>query len=453
MAKESNDDNDLVIFLGAGASKPIGIPDMYEFVEEFESKIEEDKGKVDLLAKVINNEKIDLEELLRRLHRMSNLLEDETYLRMLNPAKYKKEVLSSVKEVEEELMDFVYEKCSSFDEDGARKIFRKLIKLKDLLLCDCLKIFTTNYDICTESSYEKQNLAFATGFKMKGTHSVWDRTVFRDPSYKIHIYKLHGSITWYKYNDQIVQLPSFGRELSTPQGEKFKVKMIYPLTGKEVFETPYSELQYYLQKTLESCSICIVIGYSFRDDSINNIFANAFNENEDLKVVIIDPKVEEISKKFDHEVIKIQKKIENVDLKENELIKIGASHLGSKVKELRDSKEYEKGIRVGKRAMELALNINDFEDAAFACDWMSDCFMYLEDEKNKIKYDKKAIELHEKVSQKSAKAYENIGMSYKRLGYKENAIKNYKEAEKLYEEEGNTEKIEEMQRLIASLAK
>jgi hypothetical protein len=214
MAKENDDD--LLIFSGAGISKPLGIPDMYSFVEEFESEIEKGMGgKKDLLDKIINNEKIDLEELLRRLNRMSELLEDETYLRMVNPGDDEKMIFSEIKELKEKLMDFVYEKCSSFDEEVAQRIFKQLLDLKDLFLHDRLKIFTTNYDICAESTYEKQNIACTTGFKMIGMYPIWDRTAFKDPSYEIHIYKLHGSITWFKHGDQITQLPPIDRKISS----------------------------------------------------------------------------------------------------------------------------------------------------------------------------------------------------------------------------------------------
>jgi NAD-dependent SIR2 family protein deacetylase len=368
MAEE--DDDDLLIFSGAGISKPLGIPDMYSFVEEFESQIE--KVMIDkkvLLDKIINNEKIDLEELLRRLNRISELLEDETYLRMINPRADEKGILSEIQELKEKLMDFVYEKCSSFDEEVAHRIFKQLFDLKDLFLHDRLKIFTTNYDICAESAYEKQNLACTTGFKTRGMYPIWDRTAFKDPSYEIHIYKLHGSITWFKYGDQITQLPPIDRKIFSSRGEELSVQMLYPLTGKEVFKPPFSELQYYLQKTLESCSMCIVIGYSFRDDSINSIFSNASKENKDLKIIVIDPNADEISKRLDFEVTKIPKRVEAVDLKEEEflkLVKTRANKLSSKTFRLRNSSEYKKGIEIGKKAVELAQRVDDFRAAGFA---------------------------------------------------------------------------------------
>ena len=454
MAKE--DDDDLLIFSGAGISKPLGIPDMYSFVEEFESEIEKGmRDKKDLLDKIINNEKIDLEELLRRLNRMSELLEDETYLRMVNPGDDEKMIFSEIKELKEKLMDFVYEKCSSFDEEVAQRIFKQLLDLKDLFLHDRLKIFTTNYDICAESTYEKQNIACTTGFKTRGMYPIWDRTAFKDPSYEIHIYKLHGSITWFKHGDQITQLPPIDRKISSSRGDEFTVQMLYPLTGKEVFKPPFSELQYYLQRTLESCSMCIVIGYSFRDDSINSIFSNASKENKDLEVIVIDSNADVISKRLDLEVTKIPKRIEDVDLEEEFLkfVKTRANKLMSKAFRLRNSSEYKKGIEIGKKAVELAQRVDDFRAAGFAAGYVSDCFKSINDEEKKIEYAKKAVEFYEKIEQKSGVVYYALGVVCERLGKKEKAIENYKEAEKAYKEEDETEKVEEVRKLILPLEK
>ena len=456
MAEE--DDDDLLIFSGAGISKPLGIPDMYSFVEEFESEIEKGmRDKKDLLDKIINNEKIDLEELLRRLNRMSELLEDETYLRMVNPGDDEKMIFSEIKELKEKLMDFVYEKCSSFDEEVAQRIFKQLLDLKDLFLHDRLKIFTTNYDICAESAYEKQNLACTTGFKTRGMYPIWDRTAFKDPSYEIHIYKLHGSITWFKYGDQITQLPPIDRKIASSQGEELPVQMLYPLTGKEVFKPPFSELQYYLQRTLESCSMCIVIGYSFRDDSINSIFSNASKENKDLKIIVIDPNADEISKRLDFEVTKIPKLIEAVDLKEEEFLKLAktrANKLSGHARDLCNSREYRRGIDVGKKAIELGQRVDDFRAAGFAAGYASKCFRSLDDKENALNYDKKFAEFFEKIEKKSGSIYYALGVIYeRRLGNKEKALANYEEAEKAYKEADETEKVGEVCERIEKLEK
>lgn len=457
MGNNTDYENDLILFTGAGVSIPVGIPGMYDFVEQFKESISKEVNALILLNKIINKEKIDLEELLGRLDKLSNLKEDETYLRMLDPDTEHMKTLANMGSLKELLLNFVYEKCSDFDKEKAKDVYKKFIDLKDLFVCKNLKIFTTNYDVCTETALEDQNPT--TGFKTKGMYPTWDRSTFKDTSYKIQIYKLHGSITWYEYGDEIVQLPPVGRKLPTPRGKKFKVQMLYPISMKEVFKPPFSDLYYYLQKSLESCSVCIAIGYSFRDDSINSIFRNALNENKDLRLIIIDPNAEEIAKKFSsyhHKIVTINKKVERLDLKENEfleLIKKEAHKLRSKAFELRDSKKYKKGIEIGKRAVELALKIDDMKDAAFSYTAISDCYNRLNDKENTTKYSKKAIDLYEKIEPKTGWIYHSLGWAYGILNMKEKAIENFEKAIELYKKEDKTKEIEDIQRWISYVKK
>ena len=70
-----------------------------------------------------------------------------------------------------------------------------------------------------------------------------------------------------------------------------------------------------------------------------------------------------------------------------------------------------------------------------------------------MEYAKKTIDFYEKIEQKDGGVYYNLGVGYGWLGDKEKAIENYKEAEKAYKEEGETEKVEEVRKLILQLEK
>ena len=449
-------DDSLVIFTGAGISKPVGIPDMYEFVPAFVSKIEKElPDRKSLLDDLINNELVDLEELLKRLSTMSDLLKDETYVRLMKPATTEKEVLSGIQLLKEKLLDFVYEKCSAFDEKIADEICGKILGLKDSFLFDRLKIFTTNYDICTESVCEKQNHAVTTGFKTRGTFSIWDRTAFKDPSYVIHIYKLHGSITWFKYGDKIVQMPPIERRLATLQGEKLEVQMLYPLTGKEVFKPPFHELSYILQKTLESCFICIVIGYSFRDEAMNSIFSNAKKENKNLKILLIDPNAEKISARLDFKIEIIPEAIENLDLKEDfsDILQGRSAKLTELAFSLRDEEAFDESIHIGKKALELANSMGDFELAGRSATCVSDCFNHKDDAENSKNYARKAIEAYDKVEEKDGLVFFNSAVCHNRLGDLGEVIKYYKKAEEECSKEGRKDLAEEARARIERLGK
>jgi len=447
--KELECENDLVLFLGAGMSKPVGIPDMYEFVNEFKNKM--GKKESELLNQIINNEKIDLEELLRRLHKLSGLLDDKTYLRMLSPKANDITNLSQTKKLKEELMNFVYDRCSNFDKKTAHQLFKRLYNIKELFECEQIKIFTTNYDICAETCFEDSNIPYTTGFKLKGTYPVWDTSIFKDPAYNVHIYKIHGSITWYKYGDQIVQLPPFGRQLPTQRGKQFKVQMIYPLTGKEMFESPYSELQYHLQKVLTNCSLCIIIGYSFRDESIISIFENALRENEELSVLIIDLNANDIVKKFSNTVQKISNKIEEVTIDTSgfyDFMQIFITKLNHRMFKKYDLARDEKLIKFSKRCLQLALKLGNMLFAGNSSTILSLCYKDLKDKGNMEKYAKKSIEYYNKLVLKSGDGFNNLGIVYSILGDSEKSKEYYKNASEAYKKEGKEEEIRRLRTLI-----
>lgn len=426
---------------------------MYKFVEKFEEYVEGKDELRDMLAQIVNGENIDLEELMRRLHQLIALLNDETYQRVTDPPQKEQNTLVNLENLKQELMEFVYRKCSDYDERVASNTFKTIIELKDLFSAESLKIFTTNYDTCIEEFFRERELDLTTGFKAKGSYQIWDRAAFKDPSYQVYLYKLHGSITWYKYNEEIVQMPPVGPTLPSPQGEKFEVKMIYPISGKEVFESPYSELQYYLRKTLEDACVCVVIGYSFRDASINSIFQNAFNENENLRVVVVNPKAEKVAANLGREVEKIPERIQDFQLLQEDgemrdeltpLLEDVAKKLKDKAFGFRDKEpEYEKGVEVGKRAIELALKVDKFETAAFASAAVKSCYDNLEDNSNAEKYAEKQIEYYKKVDEKTGSALYNLGLAHKKLGNKEQASRFFEYATNKFREEDKPEKVEQ----------
>ncbi len=83
--------------------------------------------------------------------------------------------------------------------------------------------------------------------------------------------KLHGSISWQKENDELVEVQKID-ETSDQQ------MMIYPspLKDRSTLMTPYSDLFRVMENRLmRRNAVLIVIGYSFGDDHINRLIYNA----------------------------------------------------------------------------------------------------------------------------------------------------------------------------------
>jgi SIR2-like domain len=58
-----------------------------------------------------------------------------------------------------------------------------------------LNIFSTNYDVCIEllCKSRRNKKKYVTGF-----NPTWNPQVFEESETDIRLYKLHGSVTWYK---------------------------------------------------------------------------------------------------------------------------------------------------------------------------------------------------------------------------------------------------------------
>jgi NAD(P)H-hydrate repair Nnr-like enzyme with NAD(P)H-hydrate dehydratase domain len=69
--------------------------------------------------------------------------------------------------------------------------------------------------------------------------------------------------------------------------------MIYPIGEKYTTTTPYLEILSRFRKTLINEQVVIVIGFSFRDNPINNAFVDRvvkFNTRfKNFKIVLVDP--------------------------------------------------------------------------------------------------------------------------------------------------------------------
>ena len=162
------------------------------------------------------------------------------------------------------------------------------------------KIFTTNYDLCFEYAARKKGFTIIDGFShsLEQTYnpSYFEYDIVRretgkeSPSFipnVFHLYKLHGSIDWFKNDKKIVR--SLDQSNNTPL-------IIYPRNSKyrEAFDTPYFDMMAAFQFALREPNTAIIIcGFGFNDDHISNPIWSAIENNLKLKVIICDPMISE----------------------------------------------------------------------------------------------------------------------------------------------------------------
>lgn len=190
-----------------------------------------------------------------------------------------------------------------------------------------LKLVTTNYDTLFEQAMDRLNVYYADGFT--GTINrhfnpacfgldyyypgeIAEGRVRRYDKF-LHLYKLHGSVTWKKtalYTNNPFgltfsneSLPSFEEVKDQPRlfdqvlqkgsgvGRKRLGFGILPTSSKygETITMPYAHLfRAFAHALLESQTVCFVFGYSGWDEHINRLIEDALS-NPSFTLVIVDP--------------------------------------------------------------------------------------------------------------------------------------------------------------------
>ena len=193
----------------------------------------------------------------------------------------------------------------SADKGAGLAIYKTLVRklLTRPLNLKRVNVFTLNYDTLVEQATDATGVVLLDGFV--GTL----RRVFRPESYEqdiyfpaettegrvhrfdrvLHLYKLHGSITWTASQPKIddpygVQSAVFDRNGTQPL-------LIYPTPAKygETLGLPYSELfRRFAAALVRPQSVLFVIGYGFGDEHVNAIIRQALAVPS-FTLVIVDP--------------------------------------------------------------------------------------------------------------------------------------------------------------------
>lgn len=146
-----------------------------------------------------------------------------------------------------------------------------------------VEVFTTNYDnviedYCRES---KKNCKLTVL-----NHAVASSSGKNGEKY--YLTKLHGSLDWLidRRTDNIVV--SITQHKVPKNSERWK-RNEYILFGTKtrIGEKLYSDLFKSFENSLSRTEVCIVVGFSFRDEHINKIINQAMNENKSLRLIIV----------------------------------------------------------------------------------------------------------------------------------------------------------------------
>ena len=313
-----------VLFIGAGASKPFGIPTMIDFPDKIQSLLSGEHASI--LKEIRETTKgfglvDDLETIFTAvseydlvspgsispglLYRYS-----EHFHRILKEA-VPEEKKRALVDLRAKIYDIVRGECNPQKGDLSDQIYQVYnpffetisqaygLSTTGLLTQEIFHVFTTNYDVCVEIYFDKarfenriEDISLDDGVLADRRH--WSPLEYRGG--KNRLYKLHGSIDMQVTDRGIIK---YLGDLPTSLGEEVMEQfLLFPVAGKYVYGDPFFEMFSQLKKSLIDATRAIVIGFSFRDDPIRTIFIDAVQARAErerrgagigLKIHVVDP--------------------------------------------------------------------------------------------------------------------------------------------------------------------
>lgn len=284
----------IVVLTGAGASVPLGMPAMRGFFATLDARW---RSEAQRFVGWSSESKDDLEFLLGRLDWWRKLRQennrDTTFRSAVNPQKLKEnvELAEGLREVIYRSVIDTYGELSPDARAKARSIYRDFFfELQQMALNHpkVLPVFTTNYDLTFEAiSKEDPKFRMCNGLDNSGYYSEWNPDVYKRGEYEFAVFRLHGCSHW-------VRRLADGKILFQPIPDRDNLLLrepciLYPEPGKDsqVSSEPFSIAYENLRLCLRAATLIIIIGYSGRDEAIQEALRGALYADPDKKFILV----------------------------------------------------------------------------------------------------------------------------------------------------------------------
>lgn len=171
-------------------------------------------------------------------------------------------------------------------------------------------IFTLNHDILLESFFFQNNVKFIDGFRDEQNGvKYWYPELFDSLNYKTRVFKLHGSINWYRlptYENNGEDTIGIPRKLDERMTESPEGKISIAVDGRPMFLVGtynkmleyttglYDDLYNRFYTSLRLLKRLVVCGYGFGDRGINLRLLKWINTSSDRKIIVIHPNPDEL---------------------------------------------------------------------------------------------------------------------------------------------------------------
>ncbi len=296
----------IILFLGAGASVPLGKPTMEQFVKKLATEITSD-NEASLLSALILARGYDLESIMGDLETFLNLQYVSSFvLDVENQPAYevKRSDAASLRSL---IRHSIIREYRAVDIKRAIEVYQPLL---DVIFShidsatQCLPIFTTNYDLAIENFCNEQysKYDFVDGMEDDPflREHFWNPRNFElfnitRPVRHIVLHKLHGSVNWLKITSsgRIVQsLPMY----DVVDSDAYQNTVIYPAGNKVTTAEPYLTAYHYFSRCCEHAKIVLAVGYSFHDYDALTSLLKGRQVNDNLTLLLLSPQAYDVLK-------------------------------------------------------------------------------------------------------------------------------------------------------------
>ena len=273
----------ILLFAGAGASAAIDAnkyPTTIEFYKQLKEEIKSSMGSIlegyfnQYISRKENNKKpMDIEEVLGAIKEFKydlspcidnkrisyNFMQNHSIMRNNNVVPY----IEQLSSLEESIQEEVHRAYYNFPNDSDIAIWNYLIN-KIIEENKIIEIFTTNYDLILERVANERKIN--TGISQDNLgRSLFDYS-FKDvesKNYNGRLTKLHGSVNWKKEGNQISVISN--------DYLKDRNAILYPGEKGIPSDIHFRNMHSHLYRVSGKAELAIFIGFSFRDDYINQI--------------------------------------------------------------------------------------------------------------------------------------------------------------------------------------
>ncbi|MCC8427084.1 SIR2 family protein [Mucilaginibacter sp. UR6-11] len=281
----------LGFLFGAGTSKAMGISDITALTKKIEDSLKAPHKDFFLTIKgSLDKDQQHIEAILNQIRLIRQITHDK------KAKLYDRITGEDAKNLDKAICDSIYQIISTEELSAEVSISKKFISWLNWMSRDFVKeIFTTNYDMIFEKSFESLLIPFYDGFigsfEPFFAHETLDSKSRYDkpPVSWIRIWKLHGSLGWFwKLNEdkktyRVIRL-SAGSKDKYPDSELviYPSRDKYESSRKQPFTSYFDRLK---ESLISGEGIFIISGYSFSDEHVNELIFNGLNQNNRLHII------------------------------------------------------------------------------------------------------------------------------------------------------------------------